>query len=85
MKRLLSVLLVLCAFFILCGATATWELPEGTALYRPGGAMETDFGTFTVLDAGFCKKAQSIIQVSTTGSVIRATANGLMKPKYKPR
>jgi len=75
MKQLLSLLLVLFAVISLCGATAAWELPAGTPVFAPGCVMETDFGTFTVLDEGFCKKAQSIIQVSTTGSTINGVKN----------
>ncbi|MBR1566690.1 MAG: hypothetical protein IJ649_08000 [Oscillospiraceae bacterium] len=74
MKRMLSILLVLCAVISLCGAIAAWELPAGTPVFAPGCVMKTDFGTFTVLDAGFCKKAQSIIQVSSTGSTINGVS-----------
>ena len=63
MKRLIAFVLTVCMVLSFCvfGSTfalaADWELPAGTPMYTPGCVMETDFGSFTVLDAGFCKKA----------------------------
>lgn len=50
-----------------------WKLPEGTRIYKPARTMALDFGTLTILDAGFAKEAQSIIQASYK------TVNGVKK------
>lgn len=65
MKKLLAALLLFCMLLALCPAAlaADRPLPEGTPVFEPGCVMELDFGTFTVLDAGFAKKAESIIRL----------------------
>lgn len=70
MKQKISLMLVVCmmvTLFTMGTSTAyaeDWTLPEGTRMYKPGRAMALDFGTMTILDAGFAKQSQSIIQVS---------------------
>lgn len=73
MKQKIAIMLVLfmtVALFTF-GSSITyaedWKLPEGTQLYKPGRTMALDFGTLTVLDAGFAKEAQSIIQGTHVG------------------
>ena len=44
------------------------HLPEDAVIFEPGVVLETDFGSFTVLDAGFTKKAvESVLLSSPTG------------------
>lgn len=81
MRRKIAFVLALCLMISLCSIGSPlayaedWKLPEGTRIYKPGRSMALDFGTLTILDAGFAKKAQSIIQVSTTTKTI----NGVSK------
>ncbi len=81
MRRKIAFVLALCLMISLCSIGSPlayaedWKLPEGTRIYKPGRSMALDFGTLTILDAGFAKKAQSIIQVSTT----TRTINGVSK------
>lgn len=71
MNRKLSFVLIACLLFSLCAISGPlayaedWKLPDGTQIYKPGRTMALDFGTFTILDAGFAKSAQSIIQANT--------------------
>ena len=70
MKQKIALMLVFCmmiTLFTISASTAyaeDWTLPEGTRMYKPGRTMMLDFGTMTILDAGFAKQSQSIIQVS---------------------
>ena len=81
MNRHIAALLVICimlSFTVFGVPTATadsWTLPEGTHIYKPGRTMALDFGTLTILDAGFAKKAQSIIQVSTETRTVNGESN----------
>ena len=70
MKQKIALILVLCMIVTLCAVgnptvyAENWKLPEGTRIYKPGRTMALDFGTLTILDVGFAKEAQSIIQAS---------------------
>ena len=66
MKKPLTVILILCIMLSLCPAASAddWKLPEGTPMFEPGCVMETEFGTFTVLDAGFAKKVEMFYTVN---------------------
>lgn len=70
MKQKIALMLVFCmmiTLFTISASTAyaeDWTLPEGTRMYKPGRTMMLDFGTMTILDAGFAKQSQSIIQIS---------------------
>ena len=75
MKRTLSFLLTLSMILSFCAFStpaiaADWALPAGTPMYQPGCVMETEFGSLMVIEAGFAKKAQSIIQRSSYGTSI---------------
>ncbi len=67
MKKHISALLIFCMMLSLCAfgsvpaMAENWELPEGTQMFEPGCVMETEFGTFTVLDAGFAKKVENVV------------------------
>ena len=76
MKRSLPVILILCIMLSLCPAAFAddWKLPEGTPMFEPGCVMETEFGTFTVLDAGFAKKVETYYMVVGSESI---TVNGI--------
>ena len=43
------------------------QLPEDTVIFEPGVVLETDFGSFTALDAGFTKKAVESVLLSSPG------------------
>ena len=44
------------------------HLPEDAVIFEPGVVLETDFGSFTALDAGFTKKAvESFLPPVETG------------------
>ena len=72
MKKAICIILLLCAVFTLisvptmaAGPASAWALPEGTPMFEPGFVMELDFGTLTVLDAGFAKKAEMFYSQNT--------------------
>lgn len=83
MKRRISFLLTLCMILSFCAFGAApamagdWKLPEGTPMYKPGCVMETEFGTFTVLDVGFAKKVELFYSVNTQ----TITRNGVSETK----
>lgn len=81
MKRKLSFVLVLCMIFTLTPTVfaADGGIPEGTPIYEPGIVMELDFGTFTVLDAGFTKK----VELFYTQNTQTVTKNGTTETKVK--
>ena len=66
MKKMISSLLVLVMLLALCpvALAADWTLPAETPMFKPDCVMELDFGTFTVLDAGFAKKAEMFFSVN---------------------
>lgn len=71
MKRVIAFLLALVMVLVLCAcgrAAKEWKLPENTVAYKPSCLVPTNFGSLLMLDAGFTKKAQSVIQVSTTNN-----------------
>ena len=61
MRRKIAFVLALCLMISLCSIGSPlayaedWKLPEGTRIYKPGQSMALDFGTLTILDAGFAK------------------------------
>ena len=70
MKKNLMILLVICMLlssimFSPAALAEDWSLPEGTPMFEPGWVMELDFGTFTVLDAGFAKKVELAYTISS--------------------
>ena len=70
MKRNLMFLLVICLLlssimFSPAAFAEGWSLPEGTPMFGPGCVMKLDFGTFTVLDAGFAKKVELAYTISS--------------------
>ena len=80
MRRKITFVLALCMIVTLCAVgnptvyADGWKLPEGTRIYKPGRTMTLDFGTLTILDVGFAKKAQSIIQVNTTTKTVNGVS-----------
>ena len=60
MKKILSSLLALVMLLALFppAFAADWTLPDGVPMYEPGCVMELDFGTLTILQAGFAKQVQ---------------------------
>lgn len=78
MKKAIASLLVL-VMLALCpaGFAANWSLPEGTPMFEPGCVMELDFGTLTVLDAGFAKKAEMFFSVNK----FTRTVNGVTESR----
>ena len=73
MKRKIAFVLALLMAITLCSLNnlsayaEDWKLPEETQMYKPGRTMSLEFGSLTVLDVGFAKEAQSIIQGTHVG------------------
>ena len=67
MKNILASLLALAMLLTLCpiAFAADWSLPEGTPMFEPSCVMNPDFGTFTVLDAGFAKNVELAYTISS--------------------
>ena len=76
MKKFLVFLLVVSTVFTLSpGAfAADWILQEGTPMFEPGCVMNLNFGTLTVLDAGFAKKAEMFFSVNSFTRIINGVA-----------
>ena len=80
MKKLISALLILCTMLSLCtfgsapAMAESWELPEGTPMFEPGCVMETELGTFTVLDAGFAKKVEKLYTTTSQTKTVNGFA-----------
>lgn len=66
MKKMISSLLVLVMLLAYCpvALAADWTLSAETPMFKPDCVMELDFGTLTVLDAGFAKKAEMFFSVN---------------------
>ena len=82
MKRNLMFLLVICLLlsnitFSPAALAEDWSLPDGVPMYEPGCVMELDFGTLTVLDAGFAKKAEMFFSVNK----FTRTVNGVTESR----
>lgn len=60
MKKMIASLLALAMMLALCppAFAADWFLPDGVPMYEPACVMELDFGTLTILQAGFTKQVQ---------------------------
>ena len=60
MKKMIASLLALAMMLALCppAFAAYWFLPDGVPMYEPACVMELDFGTLTILQAGFTKQVQ---------------------------
>ena len=86
MKQKIALILVVCMMISLFTVGTSiayaedWKLPKGTQLYKPGRTMALDFGTLTILDAGFAKEAQSIIQGTHVGYYTAKDGQALRKP-----